>query len=176
MPKAARVLISLCSVGAIMIGSSAASFAAESSSLPSQLSSPQSREFHGERYSSPDGKHWVKVTESFVELGTLEGETISVSGNKAIWKDAKGDTISVMEFTPEDPNSFNLSYDPETHRVGDESVLHPTGERCAPKWQAAGINIAWDGLVCAPLGIATLGTAAFGCGVIGTIGAAAISC
>lgn len=136
----------------------------------------QIKEFHGEKYTSPDGKHSAKVTEQFVELGVLEGETVSIDGNQAIWKDTEGNNISTISFSPEDPANFHLAYDPTTHRVGDRRVLHPTGERCASKWQAAGLNIAWDGLVCGPLTLASAGTLAAACGVAGTLGAAAISC
>lgn len=111
-----------------------------------------------------------------IKLNTLPGDQVSIQGNFAYWKDSENRQVAIIHLTGLGSKSMKFEYDSYRGIIAPIDAIESYGYRCASKWSAFGWGVLWGGLVCGPLTLASLGTAAFACGVAGSAIATAASC
>lgn len=114
-----------------------------------------------------------------LKLSLAPGDTLTVihNGYVAQWKTLDGRILAKFDVRKRHNwKRSKIYFNPRTNTLATTSGASSSGLRCAGKWEAAIWNIAWDGLVCLPAGLATGGIGGFACGAAGTVIAAGVSC
>lgn len=109
-----------------------------------------------------------------LKLETETGDNIEVVDNTVYWKDVSGNSVATISLNSISEET-DFSYDSKQQIIAPTFSLENSGNRCAPKWVAWGWNVAWDGLVCLPIGVATI-AGGFVCGAAGSAIATGMSC
>lgn len=109
-----------------------------------------------------------------LKLDTEDGDNIEVVDDTVYWEDASGNSVATISLNAISEET-DFSYDAEQQIIAPTFSLENSGNRCASKWVAWGWNVAWDGLVCLPIGVATV-AGGFVCGAAGSAIATGMSC
>lgn len=130
-----------------------------------------------------DGKRTFNVEGDSLVPNLVEGDSLKVEGNTINTYNSAGELVASIE--ADVPEGVHLMYvdgvitahDTSADQSTNDGFASSAGYNCIDnKWVSFGLTAVADGLVCAPLGVATGGVGGFACGVAVGAGITALSC
>lgn len=134
-------------------------------------------------FNAEDGKRTFDVEGNSMVTTLVEGDTLKIEGNFINTYNSAGKLVASLKANI--PDGVQLKYQNGVITAHDQSAKQATnndattlsGYKCIDnKWVSFGLGVVADGLVCAPLGVATGGVGGFACATAATAGITALSC